>query len=78
MAVSQQQLLETIKTQLSQVPARSSTYRNDLLNTLAEIVMLERVNRLRRTNIQQEVKAKCEALGVLVAKSPLGIQAEDK
>jgi len=66
MAVNKAQLIETLRQQVSAIDEadRIKGYRQELLVTLAEIVEVESANRLRKTNVQQDVTAKCETLGM--------------
>ncbi len=66
MAVNKAQLIETLREQVSAIDEgeQIAGYRQDLLVTLAEIVEVESANRVRRTSVQQDVTAKCEALGM--------------
>jgi len=68
MSVNQQHLVEILRGQVGALEERTPNYRRELLDTLAEIIVLERTNRIRRIAIQQDVRAKCEALGTFLSR----------
>jgi len=69
------QLLEVLKRQCSNAPLRYRKYQRDLLDALAQILMIERVNRTAPSNVVQQIEGKCEALAELVLR---GNAAETK
>lgn len=66
MAVPQKQLLDTVKVQCDQVEERFPGYRRALMEKLAEIVGLERLNSKTPTYIVQKIGDQCDALGDLL------------
>lgn len=67
MIVNPQKLLETVTKQIARIDERSPGYKKDLLETISEILALERQNQEQGINIRQKIFDKCDALGKLVA-----------
>lgn len=72
MAVNQQQLIDSLREQVERVPERCNGYRHELLEALGDVLSYERAHRQRKTNIQQDVKGKCEAVGDFLIRSGWG------
>jgi hypothetical protein len=68
MAVDQRKLIAVLHDAVDKRIERYSGYRKDLLDHVAQIVMLEREHERRATQIQKKVSDKVEALGILIAK----------
>ena len=68
MIVNQQKLLEVLRDQVSLIDEtkRVPGYRTDILETLAQIVLLEREHLEAKTRIQQKVTDKAQALATLL------------
>ena len=68
MIVNQQKLLEVLRDQVSLIDEtkRVPGYRTDILETLAQIVLLEREHLEAKTRIQQKVTDKAQALAILL------------
>ena len=66
MAAEQRQLLEILKRQCGNAPVRYRNYHKDLLETLAQVLLVERANRTAPGNVVQQIEGKCEALAELV------------
>ncbi len=60
------QLLEVLKRQCANAPLRYRKYQRDLLDTLAQVLMIERANRTAPSNVVQQIEGKCEALAELI------------
>ena len=71
MTVSQQKLLSVIRDRVDQIDEsdRVPGYRRDLLETLAQIVVLEKEHLEARTQIQKKVNDKAQALGTILLKA---------
>lgn len=69
--VSQQKLLSVIRDRVDQIDEsdRVPGYRRDLLETLAQIVVLEKEHLETRTQIQKKINDKAQALGTILHKS---------
>lgn len=63
MPINEQKVIGILREEVKNVPDRCPGYHAELEKTIAEIFMLERSNRERRINIQQEIDAKCDAAG---------------
>ena len=68
MIVNQQKLLEVLRDQVSLIDEtkRVPGYRTDILETLSQIVLLEREHLEAKTRIQQKVTDKAQALATLL------------
>ncbi len=71
MTVSQQKLLSVIRDRVDQIDEsdRVPGYRRDLLETLAQIVVLEKEHLEARTQIQKKINDKAQALGTILLKA---------
>jgi hypothetical protein len=70
MIVNPKKLLDTIAKQMSEIEERAPGYRKELLETLSEIIALERQNQEQGINVRAKIYDKCDALGkVLASKS---------
>ena len=67
MSLNQKKIVEIVASQVGQVEERFAGYRDELMNTLAEIIEMERAHKVSGFNIQQRISDKCNALGGLVA-----------
>ena len=67
MATNDRRIIELIMKHCNEIDERAPGYRRALLDHVADILMAERRNKLQKTNIQQEVTGKCEALGLFLA-----------
>jgi hypothetical protein len=70
MSPEQGQLLQVLKQQCASAPDRYKNYQEDLLETLAQVLSVERANRTAPGNVVQQIEAKCEALAELVLRQP--------
>ena len=70
MSVSQQKLLDVLKERVHDVDERSWVpgYQDQLLESLAEIMLLEREHLESATQISRKVGDKAQALGVYLAR----------
>ncbi len=71
MTVSQQKLLSVIRDRVDQIDEsdRVPGYRKDLLETLAQIVILEKEHLEARTQIQKKINDKAQALGTILLRA---------
>ena len=69
MIVDQRKLIDVLKSAVYDVEARYDDYHRDLLDHVAQIVMLEREHEKKATQIQKKVTDKVEALATLIGKS---------
>ena len=67
MPINEQKVIGILLEEVDEAPERCEGYRDELRDTIAEIVTLERSNRQQRTNIQQKIDDKCNATGVWLA-----------
>ena len=63
MPMNSQKVMEILFSEVDRVQERCDGYRNELKETIAEIMLRERDNRVRQTNIQQQVNDRCEVTG---------------
>jgi hypothetical protein len=67
MPLNDKMIISMILEEAKKVPKRCAGYRDELVNVIAEILELERNNRIQAINIQQRITDKCSATGRLVA-----------
>ena len=67
MPMNEQKVISILLEEVDEAPERCEGYRDELKDTIAEIVTLEHSNRRQRINIQQKVDDKCNATGVWLA-----------
>ena len=67
MPINEQKVIGILLEEVDEAPERCEGYHDELKDTIAEIVMLERSNRQQRTNIQQKIDDKCNVTGVWLA-----------
>lgn len=67
MSLIQKKIVSIMSDQCKNLDERFEGYREEILNTVAEILELERQNRIRSINIQQQINEKCDATGRLLA-----------
>ena len=63
MALNQQKLISIIMSEVRKLPERCSGYRHEVIDTLGEIIDLERRHRREGIYIKQKIADKCNALG---------------
>ena len=63
MALNQQKLISIIMDESRKLPERCEGYRREVIETLSEIIMLERKHRREGIYIKQKIADKCNALG---------------
>ena len=71
MPINEQKVIGILLEEVDEAPERCEGYHDELKDTIAEIVMLERSNRQQRTNIQQKIDDKCNVTGVWLAGKPV-------
>ena len=71
MTVSQQKLLAVLREQVDRIDEadRVPGYRGDVLETLAQIVVLEKEHLEARTQIQKKITDKAQALATVLLKA---------
>ena len=63
MAINQQKLISIIMAESTKLPERCNGYRKEVIETLCEIIMLERQHQREGIYIKKKVTDKCNALG---------------
>ena len=63
MALNQQKLISIIMDESGKLPERCKGYRKEALETLCDIIMLERQHQREGIYIKQKIADKCNALG---------------
>ena len=69
MALNQQRLIQIIMDESRKLPERCPGYRDEVIETLCEIITLERQHQREGIYIKQKIADKCNALGRLLAES---------
>ena len=69
MALNQQKLVSIIMGESRKLPERCAGYRAEVIETLCDIITLERQHRREGIYIKQKVADKCNALGRFLAAS---------
>ncbi len=63
MPLIQRKIVSIISDQCKNLDERFIGYRDEILNTVADILELERQHRIRSINIQKKINDKCDATG---------------
>lgn len=69
MALNQQKLITIIMEEAGKLPERCNGYRDEVIETLSEIITLERQHRREGIYIKQKIADKCNALGRFLSES---------
>jgi len=69
MPLIQKKIVSIISEQCKILNERCRDYRSEILNTIADILELERQHRIRSINIQQKINDKCDATGRYLAEN---------
>ena len=69
MPLLQKKIVSIISHQCRNLDERCRSYRDEILNTVADILELERQHRIRSINIQQKINDKCDATGRYLAEN---------
>lgn len=69
MPTEHRQLIDVMKTIVSEVPERYAEYHNDLWAATAQIVSFEREHKVNQMNIVQKIYDQCDSLAMLVDKN---------
>lgn len=67
MPLNEKKIISIILEECKKVSARCKGYREELIESIGDIVQLEQQNRTHGTNIQQKVTDKCNATGHFLA-----------
>lgn len=68
MAVDQRKLISVLRAAVNDIEERYVGYRVDLLDSVAQVVMLEREHEQKATQIQKKVGDRIDALGTLIGR----------
>lgn len=63
MALNQQKLISIILEEAGKLPERCEGYREEMFDTMCDVITLERQHRREGRYIKQEIADKCNALG---------------
>ena len=69
MPLIQKKIVSIISDQCKNLDKRCGGYRDEIFNTVADILALERQHRIRSINIQQKINDKCDATGRFLAEN---------
>ena len=62
-------IVSIISDQCTNLEERCKGYREEIFSTIADILELERLHRIRAINIQQKINDKCDATGRFLAEN---------
>jgi hypothetical protein len=68
MALNQDKLIKLIIEEAGKLPERCDGYRTEVINTITEVITLERQHRREGINIKIKIADQCSALGQILAK----------
>lgn len=68
MPLNDRKIITIILDECESIQERCDGYREELVETITEIIALEREHRIQGTNIQQRISDKCNAAGDFLAK----------
>ena len=69
MPLIQKKIVSIISEQCRNLESKCPGYRDEIFNTIADIIELERQHRIRAINIQQKINDKCDATGRFLAEN---------
>jgi hypothetical protein len=69
MPLIQKKIVSIIFDQCKNLDERCRGYRDEISNTITDILELERQHRIRSINIQQKINDKCDATGRFLAEN---------
>ncbi|MBW1766578.1 MAG: hypothetical protein JRJ65_05940 [Deltaproteobacteria bacterium] len=69
MPLIQKKIVSIISDQCKNLDEKCRGYRDQIFNTVADILVLERQHRIRSINIQQKINDKCVATGRFLAEN---------
>lgn len=69
MPVNQKRLLELLKQQIIEVDERCEFYKEELFDTIVDVLTLEHQHRIQGTYIKQRISDKCSAIGSFLDKN---------
>ncbi len=67
MPLNERKIISIILEQCKEIEERCEGYREELIDTVSEILEYERQHRVQGTNIQQRIADKCNAAGHFLA-----------
>ena len=68
MPLNEQKVVAIILDECNSIEERCNGYKEELVETIVDIIALERQHRIQGTNIQQKISDKCNATGNFLAK----------
>ena len=69
MPLNDRKIITIILDECESIQERCDGYREELVETITEIIALERQHRVQGTNIQQKINDKCNAAGNFLART---------
>ncbi len=69
MPLNQELIVKIILQQTKSMEERCPGYREELTDTISDIILYERQHRIQGTNIQQKISDKCNAAGKFLAQN---------
>lgn len=67
MPLNQKMIVSIIIEQMKDIDERCAGYRENILDAVTDILLLERQDRISHSNIQQKINDKCNAAGRYLA-----------
>jgi len=78
MPLNERKTISIILEECRKLPERCPGYRDELIDSLSDIIQAERQHRVQGTNIQQRVSDKCNAAGRFLAAKRGQLEASDE
>ncbi len=78
MPLNEKKIIKIILEECKDIPERCSGYRDELIDTISDIIQAERQHRTQGTNIQQKISDKCNAVGRYLSGQLGHLQGEDE
>lgn len=78
MPLNERKIITIILDECESIEERCNGYREELVETIAEIIVLERQHRVQGTNIWQKINDKCNAAGNFLARKRGQIQITEE
>jgi hypothetical protein len=77
MPLNEKKIISIILKQCQQVDQRCEGYREELLDTITDILEAERAHKVQGTNIQQKINDKCNSTGRFLAQRRGELEGRD-
>ena len=78
MPLNERKIISIILKECESIEERCRGYKEELVETITEIITAERQHHVKGTNIQQKINDKCNATGRFLAENRVGIKIADR